>query len=240
MKTQDDKQFMTRLRNILKFVEYYGWLQLLRRVGVAAFGWFFDKKSVFIMLLKPEFVSEPDPNLEIREIFKPDIGLMLKVMYLNCSGIYHRFDDDDRCFAVLDGGKIESYVWTRVGVKNLSELYFTINCKPNQLWFYNAISLKSARGKGHYKALFHYIVKTLKEEGFDDFFAYTEECNIPSVAGMKNAGYRTVAKVEVRKLLSNRKYKVTVFDRNVWQQLSETITNLPERRYVTEEIVGES
>jgi RimJ/RimL family protein N-acetyltransferase len=77
-------------------------------------------------------------------------------------------------------------------------------------------------------------------EGFNELFIDVEERNGASIRGMEKAGYKRVVKVEIKRLLSKVRYKITVFNKKAWEQLSEIINNFPERGCVTEETINGS
>ena len=223
-----------------KFIEHHGWIEFLRRIRIFVLRGVFDRRAGIIQVLTPESVVQPNPGLEIRELRTPDMQLMLRVMYLTGSDIEARFGAGDRCFGVMDDGQIASYMWVKFDVFHLGELYLSFKCKRNQAWFYNAITVKSARGKGYYSALYRHMVNTLKREGISELYACPEDFNVPSLTGMRHAGYTPIVRVEVGKLLWTRRYKMTVFDRKLWEDLRETILNLPRRLNVKVEVASEA
>jgi RimJ/RimL family protein N-acetyltransferase len=186
------------------------------------------------MRLRPEDAEKPDSSLIIKELKLSDIDRMLDVMYLTKADIYNRFNRGERCFAILDGEDITTYFWAQFGPKQLDKLSMTFNLRPNQTWFYNAITVKKARGRGYYPNIIRYMVKALKTEDFNEFFIDVEETNRASIRGMEKAGFKRVVKVQMRKILSNIRYKITIFDKDAWQGLTEIITNLPKSAYFTQ------
>jgi RimJ/RimL family protein N-acetyltransferase len=176
-------------------------------------------------------VAEADSSLQIRELSKHDVDSMLRVMYLSRAAINNRFDQGERCFAVVDGGEIGSYMWLRFGTVRMSELYLVVKLRPNQAWFINAVTVKRIRGRGYYPNLYRYIVKTLEAEGFDEFFGHVEERNIASIRGLEKAGYKRVVRVQMRKLFWKIRYYVTVFDKNTWQKLCDAIESFDPIQY---------
>jgi len=219
------------MKIILKFVQHHSWLELLRRMCIAATKGLFGKRSMFIMGLRPEAAAEPDPSIEIKELTHSDVEQMLKVMYLSRADIYNRFDRGDRCFAVLDGGKIVTYIWAQFIIKRMGELLLDFKLKPNQVWFYNAVTIKNARGRGYYRNIMRYTAKTLRAEGFDELFGYSEQRNLPSIRGLEKAGYTRIVLIRMEKILSKTKYYLTIFDNDAWQSLAETIDNLDNMKW---------
>jgi GNAT superfamily N-acetyltransferase len=190
---------------------------------------------MFIMKLLAEEAGEVDPSLEIKELRRSDIDRMLKVMYLSCADIYNRFDRGERCFAVMDGEEIAAYIWEQFDIKRMEELLLDFKLRPNQAWFYNAVTLKHARGRGYYQNIMRYTTKVMKEEGFDELFGFAEERNRASIRGLEKAGYKIVVKVQMKKLLSRVRYKMTVFNKTAWRQLSPTIEYFYRVKNIVEE-----
>ncbi|MGB8227273.1 MAG: hypothetical protein WCE45_10490 [Sedimentisphaerales bacterium] len=175
------------------------------------------------MKLLPEWAEKPDPNLEIKELTLSDIDQMLKVMYLSRASLCSRFDRGERCFAIIDSGEIVTYFWAQFNFRYIDRLYLTFNLKSNQAWFYNAVTVKRARGKGNYPNIIRYMSKVLAADGFDEIFIDVEEKNLASIRGMEKAGCRRIAKIQVKKLFSKIRYAVTLFDKTAWQPFSGVI-----------------
>lgn len=235
---QGCKGMLAYTKIVLKFVEHHGWWELFRRIWFAVTGWFFENRSMFIMKLRPAVASELDAALAIKELAESEIDQMLKVMYLNRADILNRLTECQRCFAVLDGQKICTYFWVQFGVKKLDELHLQFNLKPNQAWFYNAVTVKGMRGRGYYPNIIYYMVKTLGAEEFDEFFIDVEERNIASIRGMQKAGCNRVVKVQMKKILSKFGYRITVFDKKQWQELCEIISDFPGTWRVIKEVAN--
>ena len=237
---QNRNAILVYVRIVLKFVEHHSWGELFRRIRIAACKWFFENRNVLIMKLRPEEAGAPNPDLEIKELLPSDVDQMLSVMYLRQTDIHKRFDHGDRCFAVIDAGEISSYMWVQSGVKHLSELYWVLNLSPHQSWFYNAITLKHARGRGYYPNLYRHMAKVLRLAGFSELFIDVEERNRPSIRGLEKVGFKQVAKVQMKKLLSKFRYKITVFDKQAWQELSEIINDFSGTHSIIERAVNGS
>lgn len=237
---QDRNAILTDIRIVLKFVEHHSWAELFKRIRIAAFKRFFENRNVLIMKLRPEETGAPNPDLEIKELLSSDVAQMLSVMYLRQTDIHKRFDHGDRCFAVIDDGKISSYMWVQYGVKHLDELYWVLNLNPHQAWFYNAVTLKHARGRGYYPNLYFHMAKVLRLAGFNELLIDVNERNRPSIRGLEKVGFKQVAKVQMKKRLSKFRYKITVFDKQAWRELSGIINDFPGTRSVIEEAVNES
>lgn len=233
-------RILIHTRIVLKFVRHHSWLELTKRIWIAATKRLFESRSMLIMRLIPEDAAEPDPSLRIRELTLSDIDQMLAIMYLSPRDIHSRFDRSERCFAVLDGEHIRTYFWVQFGVRELDRLYLKINLEPNQAWFYNAITVKSARGRGYYPNMIRYMVSKLKAEGFEEFFIDVEERNLASIRDTEKAGCKPITRIEMKRTLSQATYKVQIFDKESWQELSKQISNFPRGERVLEEAVDGS
>ena len=192
------------------------------------------------MKIRVEDAAEPDSSLEIKELTFSEIDRMLAVMYLSRADIYDRFDRGERCFAVLDGEHIRTYFWVQFSVRELDRLYLKVDLEPNQAWFYNAITVKSARGQGYYTNIIRHMAKKLKAEGFEEFFIDAEERNLASIRGMEKAGCKPVVRIQRRKLLSRVLYRVKVFDDGAWHGLLGIIKDFPRNQCVMEETANGS
>ena len=225
---------MVYIKNILKFVRHHSLLELFRRIWLAATKSFFESRAMFIVTLSPEASIGLDVCSEVKELTSSEIDEMLEVMYLSRADINDRFNRGQRCFAIWDGGKIVSFFWVQFGIRRLLELHWEFNLKPNQAWMYNAITVKTARGRGCYPNIIRHIANVLRAEGFDEFFIDIEERNKASIRSTEKAGCRQIVKVKMKKLLRKAEYRITIFDKEAWQRLSGTINNFSERKYIKE------
>jgi GNAT superfamily N-acetyltransferase len=209
-------------RIVFRFVQHHRWSELFRRIWNRATKWLYDSKNMYIMRADSE--AAIDPSLEIKELTLSDIDRMLGVMYLSRADICKRFSRGDRCFAAMNDSEIAAYCWVRFGVWHLVELYLEVKLEPNRALFYNAVTVKSARGRGYYPNLIRYMAKAMKAEGFNCCFTFAEERNRPSVRGLMKS-CKALMKIRMRKLFSKTRYDVTVFDKNAWEQFSDVIKN---------------
>lgn len=223
------------IRNILKFFRHHTYREFLNRLWRAAVKPLYESTSRCIVRLNPQSAADPDPNLDIRELATDDINKMLEVMYVSRAGLQKRFSRGERCFAVLDNGKIVSYFWAQFGLKDFCKLHLEFNLHPNQVWMYNAITVKTARGRGLYPNIIRYMAKALIESGISEAFIDVDPNNISSMRGLEKAGCTPVVLIRMKKVLSSINYKVTVFNKDAWQQLFEIIANLAERECVIQE-----
>jgi RimJ/RimL family protein N-acetyltransferase len=88
---------------------------------------------------------------------------------------------------------------------------------------YNAITIKTARGRGLYPNIIRYMAKTLIHSGIEEAFVDVDPSNIASIHGLEKAGYTRVVLIRMKKVFSTINYKLTVFDKDAWRQLSGII-----------------
>ncbi len=227
------------MRRVLKFAEHHGWSELLRRLRISSFGRLHDRRTVLIQLLQPQTAADVDPEIEVRELSEADSEIMLETMYLNSDVLQRRFRRGDRSFAVLEEGRIASYGWTTSGTHHLSEAYLSFRCAPGQAWFYNGVTVKDARGRGYYTAVLLNIAAILRREGYSALYVHVEAANTPSRAGLKRAGFSTILTLQVHKLMSRRRYMLTVQDPAEWSRVRPTILDLPSEEFVTVRLANE-
>jgi predicted acetyltransferase len=214
---------MTLIGRVVRFGKYYGWTELLRRILISSTGWLIEKKNVAILMVRPEDIAFHDAVPEFKEITRSDIDEIFKVMYFSREHVLNRFDRGERCFAILEKGNIVTYLWAAFKERSMKELSLNVQLKTNQSWFYNALTIKEARGKGYYPSIIRCMAKTLQNEGISEIFIDVEGENAASIRGVEKAGFKKVLRVQMKKTLSRIKYWVTVFDNPVWLRLSEEI-----------------
>jgi RimJ/RimL family protein N-acetyltransferase len=222
---------------VLKYVEYHGWFAVFKKIWKCMTGAFFQKKSVYIMKLLVGDAECHNPGIVMKELKECDINQMLDVMYVSSFGLRERFNQGDRCFVVLDNQKIVSYFWAKFNVRQMSDIFLEFKLCSKQTWFYNAVTVGGYRGRGYYPNLINYMVKVLKEEGVNEFFIDVDENNVSSIRGMQKAGYKPIVKIVMKKLLSRKKYKFFIQDRNKWNELSEML-KFPDEQNLSEEYIN--
>lgn len=222
------------MKSIYKFVQQHGGLEFIRRLWIIATKRFFQIRTVFIFKPRNDVEIEPESSLDIKKLSRIDIQKMIEVMYLQEDDINRRYDNGDRCYAVMEGEKIATYVWVQFKIHWMEELFLKFKLTPKQVWLYNGVTIKSARCKGYYKNILRYMDKVLRAENFTEVYGYAEERNLPSIRGLEKAGYVRVVLIRMKKILSKIEYKVTVFDENAWYQLEKTIMNKEDSKWIIE------
>ncbi len=208
-------------RNILKFLSHHTYGEFLNKLWCVAVKPLYESSARYIVRLNLQSAADPDPNLDTRELTANDIDKMLEVMYVGRTGLEERLARGDRCFAVFNKNKIVSYFWAQFGVKDFCELHLKFNLHANQVWMYNAITVKTARGRDMYPNIIRYMANVLNQSGIDETFIDVDPTNTPSLRGLEKAGCQRVALIEMRKILSKIKYKTIISDNEAWGRLSK-------------------
>jgi hypothetical protein len=223
------------IRNILKFLRHHSYHEFLDRMWRAAVRPLYESATHYIVKLDLKSAVAPNPNRDIKELTTADINKMLEVMYVSCAGLQERFSRGDRCFAVLDNDKIVSYFWAQFGLRDVYELRLKFNLPPNQAWMYNAVTVKIARGRGLYPDLIRYMAKALLQSGINESFIDVDSRNRSSIRGLEKAGCTRVILINMKRIFASVSYKLTVFDKETWQQLSLKVEDFHHLQNVTED-----
>lgn len=222
------------MENIRKYILHHTYREFLKRLCYTAIKPFYENKACYIVKIIIKSVAEPDPNLKIKELTTVDIDKMLEVMYLSRHGLQKRFNQGERCFAVLEEDKIVSYFWAQFGFKDFNELHLKFRLRSNQTWMCNAVTVKSARGRGLYPNIICHMAKTLAQSGINEAFIDVEPGNAPSIRGLEKAGSTRIALVRMKKKFSTINYNLIIFDKHSWQQLFQMIENLDSKQVFLE------
>ncbi len=214
---------LTYFKNALKFIQYHTYSEFFSRLWVVLRKPLYENTSRYILRLKLESAIVPDSKLDIREFTTDDTDKLLDVMYISRADLEKRFADKERCFVALCNGRIVSYFWAQFGLKNLDELHLKLNLPPNEAWMYNAVTIKTARGRGLYPNIIGYMARVLLQSGVDESFIDVDPENRSSIRGLVKAGCTRVALIQMRKIFSTVSYKLTVLDLCAWQQLLQVI-----------------
>jgi len=210
-------------QTVLKFLRHHTYRELFDRLWRIIVKPLYESSARHIVKLDLRLADVPDPNLDIKEINAVNIDKMLEVMYISRGGLQERFSRGDRCFAVFENGKIISYFWAQFGRKDLCELHLKFDLRPNQAWMYNAITIKTARGRGLCPNVIRHMAKVLLQSGIDEGFVDVDPKNRSSVRSLEKAGCTPVVYIRMNKIFSSINYKFTIFNKRAWQQLSKTI-----------------
>jgi RimJ/RimL family protein N-acetyltransferase len=220
------------MTKILKFIRHHGWLEFLRRFKLIILKRFFLIREVLIFGATSITEFDEGSISSIIELKKSDIEKMLSVMYLSDNDIVNRFNNGDKCYAIIDDKKIATYIWGHFKNHWMEELELEFNLLDNQTWLYNVVTVREARGKGYYTNILRYLAKHLSENGFTEIYGYAEKRNFPSIKGLKKAGYNLVLKIRLKKILLKTEYEVSVIDKNSWNQLKKTIVDFEKHKWI--------
>jgi len=222
------------MKKTYKFIQHHGWFEFFRRFWIIITKIFFQRRNVLIYRFRNDRDTEYESDLNFKDLSRSNIKEMVEVMYLSEYDINKRFNNSDRCFAIIDKNKIATYVWGQFKIHWMEELLLKFKLTSNQVWLYNGVTIKSARGKGYYKNILVYIGKVLRTENFTEIYGYAEERNIPSIRGLEKASYIKVVMIHMKKIFSKIEYKVNVFDEESWHNLKKTIANFENNKWIIE------
>jgi hypothetical protein len=208
--------------NVVRFIQYQGCSELLKRMCNIIARPFYENQTYSIFKLSTKEANKPDENIHVVELKGGDLGQMQKIMYAGRTNLKKRFFRGDRCFAVLNGCAIVSYFWVLFSQREMFNFRIKINLQANQAWMYDAITIKEARGKGLYPNIILKIAEVLKSQGIEELFVDSNVSNRASIRGIKKVGCRKIADIKTKKVLMRKNY-LHVFDEDTWQQLSNNI-----------------
>jgi hypothetical protein len=159
---------------------------------------------------------------------------MLEVMYVSRAGLHERLVRGDRCFAVLEQGTILSFFWIRRGERYLPELHLKFNLGTHQVWMYNAVTVKRARGRGLCPNIICHIAQALGQENTDELFVEAEEGNQASLHAIEKANCKRIVRIRLQRIISMPKYYLQIYDKVAWEELAKTIENFDNIRWIIE------
>ena len=186
------------------------------------------------MKLAPREADRADRNIPVTELTLCDIDKMLEVMYLNNRQIDERFSRHDRCFAVMQDQSISSYFWVQNAIRELPELHLKFNLDRDQVWLYNAVTIRRARGRGLCANTVRHIAETLEGEGIEEMFVDAEHANEASLRSLTRAGFVKIALIRLKSVLRQKRYYVRIFDKSTWYKLAQNIQDFDPSRIVVE------
>ena len=221
--------------NVAKFIHHYGWLEFSNRIRRRIIKPVYEDRTLYIFKLTCQTAAKPDQNIKIVELTKDDIDRMQEVMYVSRAGLQGRFSRGDRCFSVIEKGDILSFFWSRSVERCLPELHLKFSLKPYQMWMYNAVTVKRARGRGLYPNVICHMAAVLGQEGIDELFVDVEQSNRASLRGIERVGCKRIVRIRMRKFASIRKYHLQIHDKVDWQQLAKTIDDFSNIKWCFEE-----
>ena len=216
------------IKNILNFLRYHSLAEFSRRLLKMLAKLFYESTTRYVFSLKFDDCAQPNQQLQTTELVASDIGRMREIMYISRDDLQKRFEQGDRCFAILEQDCIVSFFWAHFGLKDFYELYLKISLNPNQAWFYNAITTRKFRGRGLYPNVIRYMAKVLKSSGIDECFIDVDSKNRASLRSLEKVGCVPLALIRMKKRLSKINYNITVFDNKRWNSFVEKIEKFDE------------
>jgi GNAT superfamily N-acetyltransferase len=112
-----------------------------------------------------------------------------------------RLADGRRCFVAKVNGQIAAYGWVTQGTEYVGELERHFDLRGDEAYIWDCVTLPAWRGKHLYSALLNRIVYRLHEEGVYRVWIGASRQNQPSIRGIVNAGFQSIADVIYRRFL---------------------------------------
>lgn len=221
---------MLRSRIILLYIRHHTWREFAGKVIAAVLRPVYERRDVLIMH-RTAAPLPTDAAAGLIELTPDDIDRMLEVMYATRQGLQDRFARGERCFGAVESGRIVSFFWSQVGLKDFYELHLRFRLGCNQAWLYNAITVRAARGRGLYPAITRHIIATLGRAGITDYYVDLRPRNLASARGLAKAGFTRFVLIRMRKLFSCVRYEAKVFDQDRWERFSALIEGFDRRQW---------
>ncbi len=100
-----------------------------------------------------------------------------------------RFDRGEICFVALHQGEVVSYCWLSQGEVGIEEVDLSVQPQPDEVYLYNAMTLKPWRGQGLYPALLGEIASYAQDESLSRALIFVSSTNRASRRGVIKAGF---------------------------------------------------
>lgn len=102
-----------------------------------------------------------------------------------------RLLDGDECFGVFVDNRLVHYNWVQCkGIHSLQEEGIRARCPDKAFWLYDARTADAMRGRHVYPFLQTYIMRHMRDRGFEQCLVYTGRGNTASRKGMARSGFR--------------------------------------------------
>ena len=102
----------------------------------------------------------------------------------------HRFERGDRCLGAWTEDRLVHFTWIQTkGRHPVLSAGRTFEVAAGQFWLYDARTAEAARGRRLYPHVLGHALTTMRDEGFDRGFIYTERDNLASRKGIGRAGF---------------------------------------------------
>ena len=107
--------------------------------------------------------------------------------------VQRRLDAGRRCYAAWTQGSLAAYGWVSFTEEEVGELGLRLRLLPGEAYIWDCATLPDYRRRGLYSALLSHIILTLRSEGLRGLWIGADATNAPSLAGIAQAGFTTVA-----------------------------------------------
>ncbi len=135
--------------------------------------------SVLPPRLKVEFIPVQKGDRTTEEVAKAQDQALAE----------ERFDRGEICFVALHQGEVVSYCWLSQGEVGIEEVDLAVQPQPDEVYLYNAMTLKPWRGQGLYTALLGEIVSYARGQGLSRALIFASSTNRASQRGVIKAGF---------------------------------------------------
>lgn len=136
------------------------------------------------------FPRQPTTFLRLDQV---DAGELAQAMRCDDEEtVQQRFDAGKHCYGGKIANKIAAYGWVTFDQEHIGELGLTIHLVRGDAYIWDCATLPAHRGQHLYAALLSYMVSTLHALGLRRAWIGADADNLPSQAGMINAGFQPV------------------------------------------------
>lgn len=139
----------------------------------------------------PGTAKVPPPQLEVKflPVRKGGPAERQVVKVLEREVAERRFERGEICFAALHKGEVVSYCWLAQGEVGIEEMDLAVKTHPDEVYLYDAVTLKPWRGRGLYPALLGEMVAYASKGGFSRALIFVSSSNRSSRRGVMKAGF---------------------------------------------------
>jgi hypothetical protein len=196
---------MANIRSLLKIFESFGFYNLLLHIAVRLLNKITFTNVMIGMTLteesvNPEFTAKSEKyterfvsDEEVQE-FARDAENDLPQEFIN-----QALGKADRCYAILDGGKLASYGWyTDKPTVVVPGLY--LHFDPSWIYMYRGYTPKAYRGQRLHALGMAQAMCKFTELGYRGLISYVEASNFDSLRSVYRLGYKPIGKLFVIKL----------------------------------------
>jgi hypothetical protein len=140
----------------------------------------------------PMPASEPLPDLAVRR--EESASRMAALQGRTVEEMERRFASGHRAYLAVLDGETAAWGWVATREAEIGELGATFEIPAGERYLWNFVTLAPHRGKGIYPRLLQSILRAEAAEAERFWIGYAPE-NHASGAGIRKAGFRTVAEI---------------------------------------------